>query len=90
MNGLFVPLEARTVFTSLVEKVIETEAVFILGNSRHSSSFFVCVLFSFLISTFFPKWQRIQLICMLKGKSPEAKAEERKRERIPDGTRFLW
>lgn len=59
MVYLFVSLEAGTLFISIVGNVMETQAVFILGDNRQSGFVCVCacvfVLFPFLFSIFLPQ-----------------------------------
>lgn len=70
MNGLLVcPTRGKnSVFTFVMKNAMETQTVFILGNSGHSSSSFVCVvLFSFLISFFPPKMVENSLYLYAEG-----------------------
>lgn len=52
----------------LFEEIVDTQAI-------------VCVLFSFLISTYFPRWQKVQFIYMLGEELVPGKAGDRKKRK---------
>ena len=79
---------ARTLFYIHSGKCSGNSSIFLFWEIDTQA--IVCVLFSFLISTYFPKMAESSVYLYAKVKvSPEGKAGDRKRERMTDGTKFL-